>query len=287
MKRRTDRVIAISAIAAVAVVPTVSLVAIKTDVAALVGAGDTPPAAAPQQDPSAQNPNNAAGQAATPAGSAVPLPGTPGAGSPNGPGGPGSANTVKKPVPGPELRSFTRLTDVKLTTGEGGDYQHQSETATIRVWPSFAMTATGVRETMKAGTLTKITQKVIVSGSTMKSYDGAEWTQSTLTKAQLTKLQNESDPRQFTHLIKSVPGMTASGPDKDGFTHYLANGLMGNVYPFMPEEAADEISQVIPTNAGVTLDLWADGRQRPSRIGFASEAPGGKFTGSMTFRSYR
>ncbi|WP_030173319.1 hypothetical protein [Spirillospora albida] len=286
MKRRTDRVIAISAIAAVAVVPTVSLVAIKTDVAALVGAGDAPPAAAPQQDPSARNPNSAEGQAAAPAGSASPLPGTPGAAVPNGPGTPGT-NTAKKPVPGPELRSFTRLTDVKLTTGEGGDYQHQSETATIRVWPSFAMTATGVRETMEAGTLTKITQKVIVSGSTMKSYDGAKWTRSTLTRAQLSKLQNESDPRQFTHLIRSVPGMTATGPDKDGRTHYLANGLMGNVYPFMPEEAADEISQVIPTNAGVTLDLWADAGSRPSRIGFASEAPGGKFTGSMTFRSYR
>lgn len=298
VKRRTDRIIAASAVAAVAVVPTAVLMVVKTGVMSPKDSGDLPPSAQmAQRDPA--NPNSAASGAVSPSGSAAPGSGTgagagaasgsgAGAGTPGSPAtGSGGTSSNPSPKPGPELKSFVRKTDVKVTYGTGGDYKQASETATFTLWPKFAMKAVGVTKTMKDGTLSQITQKVIVSGSTMSGFDGQKWTKSKLSDAQLSKLQTGSDPRQFTYLIRSVPGNVVTGPDANGRTHYLAQALMSSVYGLLPTETADDIRKAVPGNTGVSLDLWSGKNDRPSSIGLDATAPDGRFDGTMTFGSYR
>lgn len=242
-----------------------------------------------QRDPA--NPNGAA--------AATVSPGTPGApGSAPGasarpgtraPGNGGAAHGLPTapPQPGPSLHSFTRKTDLKVTVGPNGDYQHATETATFTLWPTFAMSATGVTQTMKGGELSKVTQKVIVQGSTLKGYDGQKWTRSTLTAAQLGKLQNDSDPRQFTFMIGTLPGMTAGEPDAAGRTRFTAQALMGGVYALLPQDAATAFRKWVPDDTGCGLDLLADSEARPTAISLGAQAPGAGFAGSMTFGSYR
>ncbi|MFB4301605.1 hypothetical protein [Actinomadura sp. NTSP31] len=290
MKRRTDRIIAVSAVAAVAVVPTAILMAVKTGVMSQTDSGALPPSAQmAQADPA--NPNSATAGAVTPSASAVPGSGTgagAGAGTPGaGTAGPGGTAANPSPKPGPELRSFVRKTDVKVAIGTGGDYKQASETAQITLWPAFAMKAVGVTQTMKDGTLSKITQKVIVSGSTLSGFDGQKWTKSKLSPAQLAKLRAGSDPRQFTYVIRQVPGNVVTGPDANGRSHYLAQALMGDVYGLLPKDAATDVRAVVPATAGVSLDLWSGKQDRPSTIGLVAKAPDGEFAGSMAFGSYR
>ncbi|MWA05790.1 hypothetical protein F8568_036635 [Actinomadura sp. LD22] len=292
MKRRTDRIIAVSAVTAVAVVPTAILMAVKTGVMASKDSGDLPPSAQlAQADPA--NPNSAASGAVTPSASGVPGSGTgtgggAGAGTPGAPAaGTGGTAANPSPKPGPELKSFVRKTSVKVTFGTGGDYKVANETAKISLWPSFSMNAVGVTQTMKDGTLSKITQKVVISGATLSGFDGEKWTKSKLSAAQLEKLRTGSDPRQFTYIIRSVPGNVVTGPDASGRTHYLAQALMGSVYGLLPKEAADEVRKAIPDDVGVSLDLWSGAQDRPASIGLSAKAPDGTFDGSMTFGSYR
>ena len=290
VKRRTDRAIAISAVTAVAVVPTAILMVVKIGGDSPKDAGALPPSAAmAQRDPA--NPNGAA--------AATVSPGTPGApGSAPGasarpgtraPGNGGAAHGLPTapPQPGPSLHSFTRKTDMKVTVGPNGDYQHATETATFTLWPTFAMSATGVTQTMKGGELSKVTQKVIVQGSTLKGYDGQKWTRSTLTAAQLGRLQNDSDPRQFTFMIGTLPGMTAGQPDAAGLTRFTAQALMGGVYALLPQDAATAFRKWVPDDTGCGLDLLADSEARPTTISLGAQAPGAGFAGSMTFGSYR
>ncbi|HEU5031392.1 MAG TPA: hypothetical protein VFV01_41205 [Spirillospora sp.] len=290
MKRRTDRIIAVSAVTAVAVVPTAILMAVKTGVIASKDSGDLPPSAQmAQADPA--DPNNATSGAVTPSASGAPGTGTgggAGAGTPGGrTTGTGGTAANPSPKPGPELKSFVRKTSVKVTFGTGGDYKQASETATIKLWPAFSMNAVGVTHTMKDGTLSEITQKVIISGATLSGFDGEKWTKSKLSAAQLEKLRAGSDPRQFTYIIRGVPGNVVTGPDAGGRTHYLAQALMGSVYGLLPKESADEVRKVIPDDVGVSLDLWSGAQDRPASIGLSSKAPDGTFDGSMTFGSYR
>ncbi|MDL4820894.1 hypothetical protein [Actinomadura opuntiae] len=290
MKRRTDRIIAVSAVTAVAVVPTAIVMAVKTGVMSSSDSGALPPSAQmAQADPA--NPNSATSGAVTPSASAAPGAGTgadAGAGMPGArPAGSGGPAANPSPKPGPELRSFVRKTDVKVTIGTGGDYKQASETAQIRLWPTFAMKAVGVTQTMKDGTLSKITQKVVVSGSTLSGFDGEKWTKSRLSAAQLAKLRTGSDPRQFTYVIRGVPSGVVTGPDANGRSHYLAQALMGNVYALLPKDAATDVRAVIPADAGVSLDLWSGAKDRPATIGLVAKAPSGDFDGSMTFGSYR
>jgi hypothetical protein len=291
VKRRTDRIIAVSAVTAVAVVPTAILMAVKTGVMASKDSGDLPPSAQmAQADPA--NPNSAATGAVTPSASGVPGSGTgtgggAGAGTPGGTAGTGGTAANPSPKPGPELKSFVRRTSVKVTFGTGGDYKQASETATIKLWPAFSMNAVGVTRTVKDGTLSEITQKVIVSGATLSGFDGEKWTKSGLSAAQLEKLRTGSDPRQFTYIIRGVPGNVVTGPDAGGRTHYLAQALMGGVYGLLPKESADEVRKVIPDDVGVSLDLWSGRQDRPATIGMSAKAPDGTFDGSMTFGSYR
>jgi len=279
--RRTDRAIAISAITAVVVVPTAILVAVKTGAASPKPAGEVPSAAAAAQ-----------GDAVKPVSkSPTPTPSVAGAKPSGGPGHPtqppGKRGPRKPPAGAPKIRSFVRVTDVKLSGNPNGDYQHLTETAHLTLSPGFALSATGVRQNMVEGKLTTITQKVIVSGRTMRSYDGKRWTSSKLTSGQLSKLRTDSDPRQFTWLIGTVPGIVKKGPDKFGSTHFTAKLVLGDVYGMLPENVAAEGRKVLPDSTGVGVDLWADKIDRPSWIGLNAQAPGTQFGGSMTFRSYR
>ncbi|GAA1888205.1 hypothetical protein [Actinomadura bangladeshensis] len=287
MKRRTDRAIAIAAVTAVAVVPTAILMVVKVGGDSAKDAGSMPPAAAmAQQDRTGAN-GAAAGTVAPSAapgapGGATPVPGAPAGGNPGAHGLP-----TAPPQPGPNLHSFTRRTEMKVTLGSNGDYQHAVETASFTLWPKFAMSATGVTQTSEGGELNKITQKVIVSGNVLKGYDGAKWTQSTLSAAQLGALQNDSDPRQFTFMIGTLPGMTASGPDTSGKTHFTAQTLMSGVYSLLPQDAATRFRASIPDSTGCGLDLWADSQGRPTSIQMNAQAPGATLDGTMSFASYR
>ncbi|GAA0549013.1 hypothetical protein GCM10009546_08750 [Actinomadura livida] len=256
------------------------------------GDGGASPASAAmsRQDPA--NPNGTATGLVTPGAPAAP--GSNPAGTGNAPGTPGTpgggafANLpTAPPQPGPSLHAFTRKTEVKVSIGANGDYKHAAETASFTLYPKFAMNATGVTQTMQGGELTKITQKVIVSGQTLKGFDGEKWTQSTLTAAQLNTLQTQSDPRQFTFMIGTLPGTTASEPDDSGRTQFTAQARMGSVYSLLPQEAAAAIRDLIPQDTGCGLDLWADSKSRPTSIGLSAQAPGAAFTGSMTFNAYR
>ncbi|TDE33750.1 hypothetical protein [Actinomadura sp. 6K520] len=292
MKRRTDRAIAISAVTAVAVVPTAIVMVVQVGGDSAGDGGASPASAAmSRQDPA--NPNGTATGLVTPG-----APAAPGSGGPAGPGNtPGAPGTPRggafanlptaPPQPGPSLNAFTRKTEVKVSIGSNGDYKHAAETASFTLYPKFAMNATGVTQTMQGGELTKITQKVVVSGRTLKGFDGEKWTQSTLTAAQLNTLQTQSDPRQFTFMVGTLPGTTASEPDESGKTQFTAQARMGSVYSLLPQDAAAAIREWIPQDTGCGLDLWADSKARPTTIGLNAQAPGATFTGSMTFNAYR
>lgn len=287
MKRRTDRAIAIAAVTAVAVVPTAILMVVKVGGDSAKEAGSMPPAAAmAQQDRTGSN-GAAAGTVAPSAAPGAPGGATPGPGAPAPGNGAAHGLPTAPPQPGPSLHSFVRKTEMKVTLGANGDYQHAVETATFTLWPKFAMSATGVTQTSEAGELSKITQKVIVSGNVLKGYDGAKWTQSTLSAAQLGALQNDSDPRQFTFMIGTLPGMTASGPDASGKTRFTAQGLMSSVYALLPQDTATRFRASIPDSTGCGLDLWADSKARPTSIQMNAQAPGATLNGTMSFGSYR
>lgn len=176
---------------------------------------------------------------------------------------------------------------MKLSGAANGDYEHATETTTFTLSPSFSMNAVGQRRTMKDGKLTTLTQKVIISGGTLKAFDGKSWESSKLSSAQLQNLREGSDPRQLTWLVRSVPGMAKTGPDKFGSTHFVAKALMGDLYGRLPKDVAAETRKVMPDGTAVGLDLWSDGNERPTWIGLNAAAPGANFNGSMTFKSYR
>ncbi|TDC57248.1 hypothetical protein E1281_05590 [Actinomadura sp. KC345] len=295
MKRRTDRAIAISAVTAVAVVPTAVLMVVK------VGGGSTEDGSVPasaamaQQDPA--NPNGTATGIVTPGATTAPGAGGGGTGgTADGSGAPGNRAAggsgleslpTAPPRPGPSLHAFTRKTDVKVTLGSDGDYRHATETATFTLWPEFSLNATGVTSTMQDGELSKVTEKVIISGGTLKGFDGEKWTRSKLSAKQLATLQNGSDPRQFTFLIGTLPGVTASEPDANGRTRFTARASMGNLFPLLPQDVAAAIRTWIPAETGCGLDLWADSKARPTWIGLNAQAAGTVVKGSMTFDAYR
>lgn len=289
MKRRTDRIIAVSAVTAVAVVPTAILMVVKVGGDSPDGPGTMPAAAMARQDPA--GPNGTASGTVSPGASAAPGSGAgagSGSGAPGTPGGAGAGSLpTAPPQPGPDLHSFTRKTDIKVTVGSDGDYRQATETASFTLWPTFAMSATGVTTTVRNGEPSSVTQKVIVSGRTLKGYDGEKWTRATLTDGQLSTLRSQSDPRQFTFMIGTLPGMTATEPDANGKTHFTAQARMGSVYALLPKDAAAAVRQWIPDDTACGLDLWADSKARPTWIGLNAQGPGAALTGSMTFGSYR
>jgi hypothetical protein len=178
---------------------------------------------------------------------------------------------------------------VRLSGASNGDYEHIIENASFTLAPAFALDATGVRTSVRDGRTTKITQKVIVKGDTMWGYDGKAWSRSTLTTAQLDKLRTGSDPLEFTALMRSVPGVTRTRPDASGSTRYTAGVRVGDFLRLLPDPAGTtrQLRARMPQSAGVTLNLWANAQDRPTRIGLGAAVPGVQFTGSMTFTSYK
>lgn len=300
MQLRTDRPVAIAA--AVTVIPLALLVVVKAGLSSSAEEDpDTmaPNVAAARQDPAAPSASPEGG--AAPAGTGSPLPGGGTGGAGGGAGGRGAGGAARTggngaggsselpelPPGTPKLKSFVRVTDVKLDGAPGGDYQHLRETANFTLSPAYAMNATGVHETMKDGGLTSVTEKVVVKGSTLSGYDGREWTHSKLTAAQLSTLRHESDPRVLTAVVRGLPGVTLKGPDANGSTQFLAKTALEDLYALLPEEAAGRARAVLPGSSVVSIDLWADSSGRPSWIGLGASGAQARFAGSMTFSSYR
>ncbi|MEW2355256.1 hypothetical protein [Spirillospora sp. NPDC029432] len=298
MRLGTDRPLVIAT--AVTVVPLAALVVVKASLGS-----------SPEEDP-ARPPANVAAQQqtrpgggvpdATPAGTTSPVPGggkngTAAAGG-NGNGGgaasaggqKGGGGTAELPAlpPGtPRLKSFVRVTEVRLSGAANGDYQRQRETATFRMSPSYSLNATGVRETMRGGVLSSLTQKVIIEGTKLSGYDGKAWSHSTLTAAQIGKMRDESDPRLLTAVLRGLPGLKVTGPDAAGTTRFQGTTALDHLYALLPPQAAAEARKMLPGGTAVALDMRADRNSRPSWIGLDASGAGTRFTGSMTFHSYR
>ncbi|MFG1998902.1 hypothetical protein ACGFNU_07130 [Spirillospora sp. NPDC048911] len=259
-----------------AVIPAAILVVLKTGVA---GSNATGAARSPAQHASAARatPTTVPGSGNQPAsGQKVP-------GKPAQPGKvPRTPNSVASPV-----RSFIRMTEVKLSAAPNGDYEHITETARVTIRPVFALDAIGVRDRMRDGKLTRRTQKMILTGRTMRTYDGRAWHSTVLNAAQLAALRNDSDSRQFTRLVRAVPGVSESGPDRFGSIRFGARARMGDVYRLLPENAVTEARKAVPDTTRVAVDLWADAGRRPTWIGLNATGPAVRLVGSMTFRAYR
>nr|BFE33200.1 hypothetical protein GCM10010200_054510 [Actinomadura rugatobispora] len=290
---------AVSAVAVVGVV-FAAVVAVRAVAGGAGDSGTMPSATAVAQRDRVAQADASPDAPPSPAGSSTAAPGRTGSGggTARGSGGDGNgggqgsgsgsaAALPSTPPPGaPAIDSYVRVTEVRLSGASNGDYEHQRETATFTLAPRFALEATGVRKSMKDGRLTTVTQKVIVKGDVLYGYDGQAWSQSTLTPAQLTRLRTGSDPRQFTYLLRELPGMTRTGPDAGGVTRYLARAVLDDLYVLLPREVAAHLRTLMPAGTGVALDLRADRADRPSRIGVNASVPGARFTGSMGFQSY-
>ncbi|WP_067812235.1 hypothetical protein [Actinomadura kijaniata] len=284
MDRRTDRLIAIASVTAVVVVPTVvvTLVSAGTAEPRQPGAGPAP-ASLPQMRADGEDRSAAATPLTSPAAS------SPVAGKPSGrpkatpPGGrrPGGKPSPRVP------RGYTRVTDVKLSGAANGDYQQATETARVTLVPAFRMDATGTRRTMAGGKLTTLTQRVVISGRSMRTFDGSSWTSTTLDAATYERLRTGSDPRVLTHLVRSAPGGTRSGPDRFGSVKYTAGTRLGLVYGLLPADLVAEARKVLPDGTNVAVSLWADAEHRPSFATLGASAPAAALNGSMTFRDHR
>ncbi|MFB4313632.1 hypothetical protein [Actinomadura sp. 21ATH] len=297
MRLGTDRPLVIAT--AVTVVPLAALVVVK---ASLGSSPEEDPVRPPANVAAQQQARPGAGAPdATPAGTTSPVPGggkngTAAAGGNGGggaasaggqKGGGGSAKLPGLPPGTPRLKSFVRVTEVRLSGAANGDYQRQRETATFTMSPAYSLNATGVRETMQGGVLSSLTQKVIIEGTRLSGYDGKAWSHSTLTAAQIGKMRDESDPRLLTAVLRGLPGLKVTGPDASGTTRFQGTTVLDHLYALLPQQAAAEARKVLPGGTAVALDLRADRNGRPSWIGLDGSGPGTRFTGSMTFHSYR
>ncbi|GLW65965.1 hypothetical protein Arub01_42090 [Actinomadura rubrobrunea] len=297
MNRRAEHLTAAAAAAAAAVVTVAVAAAVtagpddkspdasRTPVAAVQGA--SAPASAPQT-PGASNrplPRHAASPQSTPPA----LPSAPAQTSRAGDAGaPASPSTRQGSTR--EVRSYVRVTEVRLSGAANGDYEHATETARFTLSPRFSMDATGVRTSVRDGRTTTVTQKAIIKGRTVAGFDGARWSRTTLTDTQLAGLRTGSDPRAFTRLIRSVPGVTRSAPDRSGSVRYTAGVSLGELLVLLPPASSATVRQAlgtVPAGVGVTVDLQADADDRPTWIGLRAAVPGVRYSGSMTFRDYR
>ncbi|GLZ12343.1 hypothetical protein Acsp04_25780 [Actinomadura sp. NBRC 104425] len=188
------------------------------------------------------------------------------------------------------LRSYVRVTEVRLSGAANGDYEHATETARFTLAPRFALDATGVRTSVRGGEKTTVTQRAVVKGRTVSGYDGTAWQHRTLTDAQLAGLRQGSDPRRLADLVRSLPGVNRSAPDRSGSVRYTAGVSIGDLLALLPEAEtgpAGRALRSVPSGIGVSLDMRVDAEGRPTWIGLNAAVPGGRFSGSMAFRSYR
>ncbi|GAA4076740.1 hypothetical protein [Actinomadura miaoliensis] len=295
MDRRADHLVVMAVVTAAAVVPAAIVAVVKagpeesrdtprTPVAAVQNApAPAPEAAGASRSPLPENAPKAAPTGGTSA-TASSTPGRTSRGSATDTPA-GRASSARTP-----LRSYVRVTEVRLSGAANGDYEHATETARFTVAPRFALDATGVRTSVRGGEKTTVTQKAIVKGRTLSGFDGTGWRQRTLTDAQLARLRTGSDPREFTGLVRSLPGVGRSAPDRFGSVRYTAGVSIGDLLSLLPEAEAGPAGRAlraVPPGIGVSLDMWVDADGRPTWIGLGAAVPGGRFAGSMAFRSYR
>jgi hypothetical protein len=282
VKRRTDQVIAIGSVAAVVIVPTVLLVVVKVGGVNLTG-GPSDPAttAAAGRDPQGKrsaSPKAVAaqpkggtkqGRTARPTATSIPTPQTP---------SPGSSST----------KSYTRVTDTQVTLATG-DIDKARETTKVVLLPKFALDVDASGTSIKAGTVYPSLSRIIVKGNTesISSDGGKTWQRRTLTAEELSQYAAGSDPRRITFALRSVPGVTKK-LDKLGSTHYQINLTLSVILPYLPKDAAAEITKYVPPETGVAVELYADRAARPSWFSVAESAPViGSANLVMVFRDYK
>lgn len=270
MKPGLDRAIAIGSVAAVAIVPTVLLVVLKAG----VGAPSTAPGA-----PAAMNAAATSGSGfkhigqhpkATMATTATTAPGS---------GWSSTATATPSPTP-TGLTSYT-VTGVEhvigrlLSTGTRIDSIQQS---TVVLKPAFGLTATGRTTTVQYGQTVRSTSSLAVSGSTVRSCTDNVCVNPAWTSAQRAKAAADADPRRFTRFMRGLMGGRTSA-------HYQVQAGLNQVTPLLPADLALKITQM--ANGGtVTVDLWADGRDLPTKITIVGHDPGADITVTDSYSNY-
>ncbi|MFC9971229.1 hypothetical protein ACFVH6_10065 [Spirillospora sp. NPDC127200] len=272
MKRRTDRVLVVCVLVAALVVPAVALGVLATGVVDRAKPDPAPGIAAAGRDR---------------AGAALGLAPPRGAGE-REPGAPASPAGSVRPAGSPaKVRSFVRMVDLKVSGSSDGDYRHVTETARITLSPSFAVTASGTRQTMADGRLSTVTHRTVLSGRKLSVFDGRKWRRTQLTKGQYDRLRALSDPARAVRTLRAVPGAACSGRDRFGSTRCAARTTLGSVLGLLPADLTASVRGSLPGSAGVRADVWADRADRASWVGMATTAPGVRLEGSLTFRDYR
>lgn len=279
MNRRADRTMAASAIAAVTIVPLVLLAVLNTGAANPAEAGDLPAAQTADQPPDPLQSKHAEVPAAA-------------SGAPGGPGGARAqapAPTAGAAQPDPDrdprpLAAYTRVTTAELADDSGSE--HATETMHVVLTPEFSFDAVGERRSTSAGETTEHVQRVRLNGRRLSTHDGAGWRHTELTADQLTALRSNADPRRFTYIARSVPGVDES-TDESGATRFRATGSVGDLLDLLPADVAAQIEQRFSRNIGVAVDLRADPRDRPLTVGLATAELSPGLTVSMRFTGYR
>ncbi|MGI8328508.1 hypothetical protein ACRYCC_01015 [Actinomadura scrupuli] len=282
MKRRTDQLIAIGSVAAVAIVPTVLLAVVKVGNMDFTGdPGDPATTAAAGRDPQGRRSPTPKGRTAKPKGV-----------TPQGHGTRPLATSIpnlQKPPPGPTgTTSYTRVTDVQVKLASG-DADKVKETTKVVLLPKFALDVNAAGTSLQAGVETPSTSRIKVKGNIEStSTDGGKtWQQRRLTAQELARYTADSDPRKITYVLRSVPGVSKK-IDALGSTHYQINLTLSVILPYLPKDAAAEITKYVPPETGVAVDLYADKAARPSWFSVAESMPAvGSANLVMVFRDYR
>lgn len=271
MKPGLDRAIAIGSVAAVAIVPTVLLVVLK------VGAGD--PSTAPGA-PAAMNAAATSGSGFKRIGqhpkatTATTAPGS---------GWSSTATATPSPTPSPTptgVTSYT-VTGVEHVIGRWlsvGTRIDSTQQSTVVLKPAFGLTATGQTTTVQYGQTVRSTSSLAVSGSTVRSCTDNVCMNPAWTSAQRAQAAADADPRRFTRFMRGLVGGRTSA-------HYQVQAGLNQVTPLLPADLALKITQM--ANGGtVTVDLWADGRDWPTKITIVGHDPGADITVTDSYSNY-
>jgi hypothetical protein len=282
VKRRTDQAIAIGSVAAVAIVPTVLLVVVKAGgVSFNDQPGDPATTAAAGRDPQGKRSLSPKAKKVQPKGVVPQGHGTRPVAT--------SIPTLQTPPSGPTgTKSYTRVTDVQVKL-LGGDADKGKEATKVVLLPKFALDVNANGTSTKAGVISPSTSRITVKGNTesISSDGGTTWQHRRLTAKELAQYTADSDPRRITYALRSVPGVSKK-VDKFGSTHYQINLTLSLILPYLPKDAAAEITKYVPPETGMAVDLYADKAARPSWFSVAESLPAiGSANLVMVFRDYK
>jgi hypothetical protein len=268
VKPGLDRAIAIGSVAAVAIVPTVLLVVLK------VGVGD--PSTAPGA-PAAMNAAATSGSGFKRIGQHPKATLTPGSGWSS------TATATPSPTPSPTptgVTSYT-VTGVEHVIGRllsAGTRIDSIQQSTVVLKPAFGLTATGRTTTVQYGQTVRSTSSLAVSGGTVRSCTDKVCMNPAWTSAQHAKAAADADPRRLTSFMRGLMGGRTSA-------HYQVQAGLNQVTPLLPADLALKITQM--ANGGtVTVDLWADGRDWPTKITIVGHDPGADITVTDSYSNY-